>query len=203
MEISDVISQRNLKSLVHFTRLDNLDNILKNGIIPRANLANKSYVYNDDYRYDNKLDYSCFSLSFTNDKMFYTLRLNNPDTTWVIILLNVNLLINKPCLFYPCNAASNLVRNNTNLNDFQGGEALEKMFYSEGREEYLTDKFPTDSQAEVMIHGIITPDNITGIIMSDENLIKRYKALYPKFSFKFYEPNTRAFTSRKAFLYGH
>ena len=67
MEISDVISQRNLKSLVHFTRLDNLDNILKNGIIPRASLDNKSYVYNDDYRYDNKLDYSCFSISFTNN----------------------------------------------------------------------------------------------------------------------------------------
>lgn len=90
MTIQDVINRRNIKFLVHFTRLENLDNILTNGIIPRNDMtdqfikpfdfllndkeSNGKYIYNDDYRYDGKCDYSCFSISFPNNLMFYRLR---------------------------------------------------------------------------------------------------------------------------------
>lgn len=41
MTIQDVINKRNIKYLVHFTRLENLDNILKNGIIPRNDMKDE------------------------------------------------------------------------------------------------------------------------------------------------------------------
>ena len=174
MEISDVISQRNLKSLVHFTRLDNLDNILKNGIIPRASLDNKSYVYNDDYRYDNKLDYSCFSISFPNNEMLYRLRKNNENSHWAILILSSNILLNYDCLFYPCNAASNSVRHE-DIESFKGEVALENMFYSGGRDSYLTNEYPTDVQAEVLIKGIISPEYIVFVFLDNESLVNQYK----------------------------
>lgn len=203
MEINEVIRRRNIKSLVHFTRLENLDNILKNGIIPRASLKDNEYTYNDNYRYDNKLDYSCFSISFPNDKMFYTLRQKNQNTEWVVIELDTDLLKSPNCLFYPCNAASNSVSSDINLKNFQGRNALENMFYEEGRETYLPDDFPTDSQAEVMIQGIITPTYFKSIIMSNQTTLKNYQKLYPRFIFKFYPPATKFFASRKAFIYGY
>ncbi|MCW1274095.1 DUF4433 domain-containing protein, partial [Acinetobacter baumannii] len=60
--IQEVINKREIKSIFHFTRVENLNNILTNGIIPRNNLSNKTSIFNDTVRADGKLDYSSFSI---------------------------------------------------------------------------------------------------------------------------------------------
>jgi hypothetical protein len=202
MEISEVIKRREIKSLIHFTRLENLDNILKNGIVPRANLVDENYVYNDDYRYDKKLDYSCFTLSFPNNKMFYKLRKENENNHWAILVFSPDVLLNYDCLFYPCNAADGNV-SAQEIELFQGADALENMFYSENRDLYLKDRHPTDVQAEVLVKGNILPKYIRMIVLDCELLIQTYEKKYPNYTFRYCKKNTKLFNTRKAFLYGH
>jgi len=122
MTIEDIIIKRNIKHLIHFTRIENLENILVNGLIPRNAMKDEfvdllsfwmdeneeenggKYFYNDLNRLDNKLDYSCLSVGFPNDKMFYKLKLECPHAEWVIISISPQILVNHECLFYPCNA---------------------------------------------------------------------------------------------------
>ncbi|RRN05528.1 DUF4433 domain-containing protein [Bibersteinia trehalosi] len=207
MTIQDVIKKRNIEFLVHFTRLENLDNILTNGIIPRNDLlndkeSNGKYICNDNYRYDGKCDYSCFSISFPNDKMFYTLRQNNKNTKWAVIGFSSEILMKYECLFYPCNAADGRVRDER-VELFQGANALENMFYLEGREPFLDNCHPTDVQAEVMIRGVVLPSDIQFVVINDESMVNHYQKIFPNIEFIHNEDNTIAFNSRKAFIYGH
>lgn len=218
MTIQDVINKRNIKYLVHFTRLENLDNILKNGIIPRNDMedefvnpfdffdedkkSNGKYIYNDHLRLDAKCDYSCFSIHFPNEKMFYSLRQNNKNTKWAVIVFSSDILLKYDCLFYPCNAADGNVRNE-DIALFQGADALESMFYLENRESFLRDHHPTDVQAEVLIRGKISPNYIKGAFLDDEKLTNYYQENFPDFTFKYVTEGTRVFTTRKAYIFGH
>ena len=76
--IQQVIENRQIKGLVHFTRLENLVSILHNGIVPRSYLFDDNIpitgMVNDALRLDGKQHGSCFSISFPNWKMFYSYR---------------------------------------------------------------------------------------------------------------------------------
>ena len=216
--IEDIIAKRNIKSLIHFTRNENLENILINGIIPRNDMtdqfinpfdfllkdkkSNGKYIYNDDYRYDGKCDYSCFSISFPNNLMFYRLRQEAQNSIWAVIVFSSDILLNYECLFYPCNAANGSV-SNEDIKLFQGAEALENMFSPEGREAFLRDCDPTDVQAEVMIKGNISQTYITSVIINNEQETNKYKKLFPKFNFYFIPNGSKCFATRKAFIFGH
>ena len=218
MTIQDVINKRDIKFLVHFTRLENLANILTNGILPRNDLKDKlihpfeflwgdgdksgKYIYNDDYRYDGKCDYSCFSVHFPNSKMFFSLREKNKHSKWAVICFSSDILLKYECLFYPCNAADGSVRNK-DIKLFQGADALENMFFPEGRDDFLSDCDPTDVQAEVMIKGNISPTYIISVIINHEQETNKYRNLFPEFNFYFIPNGSKCFTTRKAFIFGH
>jgi hypothetical protein len=81
-----------------------LDSILEYGIIPRSELSRKIvYAYiNDEDRYDGKLDYSSFSVSFPNEKVFWAFRDRYPEDKWVILSIVPAVLHNPQhaCEFY-------------------------------------------------------------------------------------------------------
>lgn len=214
MTIQDIIKTRNIQNVVHFTRIENLENILINGVIPRERLGedafqndfdvlNKGkYIYNDNIRLDGKRDYSCFSISFPNDKMFYKLRKNNPNSNWAVLYFSTEILVNFDCLFYPCNAADSRVKDE-DIQLFKDSIAFEKMFDSENREPYLKDKYPTDVQAEVLVKDTISPDYIKGIILHNEGLYNEYVNKFPNFKFKYYKDGSKVFATRRAYCSGH
>lgn len=179
MSIQKVIEKRGIKFLVHFTRLENLDNILRNGIIPRSDMKdefiNPKYIYNDDCRFDGKCGYSCLSIGFPNDLMFYKLRKNDPNSKWAVIGLSTEILLNYDCLFYPCNAARGDV-SHQDISNYQGTKAFDAMFQNDLN-------YPQDVQAEVMVKGIIEPKYIRGCAFSEQEYIDKYKAVYPNLKF--------------------
>lgn len=204
MTIQDVINRRNIKYLVHFTRLENLDNILTKGIIPRNDMkdefinpldflfddkkSNGKYIYNDDYRYDGKCDYSCLSVGFPNDLMFYKLRANNPNSEWAIIVISIEVLISHNCLFYPCNSASSDV-SHQDISNFQGAKALDEMFQNEL-------DYPKNVQAEVMVKGIIEPKHIKGCVFSEQKYVDEYSKKFPNLKFILH-PNGQGFFGKR------
>ena len=204
MTIQEVINRRNIKFLVHFTRLENLDNILTNGIIPRNDIKDEfinpldflfdnkkssgKYIYNDDYRYDGKCDYSCLSIGFPNDLMFYKFKVDNPNSEWAIIGVSVEVLLNYDCLFYPCNAASSTV-SNQDISKFQGAKAFDEMFQNDL-------SYPQDVQAEVMVKGVIEPKHIKGCVFSEQKYVDEYSKKFPNLKFILH-PNGQGFFGKR------
>lgn len=166
MDIKDYINHRNIKSLYHFTNLDNLKNILKYGLLSREKLEENKYQYdcNDELRLENQLKSICVSISFPNYKMFYKYRIERPHVTWCVLELNPEILYKKQCLFCITNAASRCetVRKNE---DRKGVDGLIQLFYDDEHREKvgLKREYPTNPQAEVLILDNIEPSYIKNI----------------------------------------
>ena len=173
-DIKKYIQERNIKTLFHFTRLNNLDSILKHGIIPRnivRSVTNNNIVFNDDYRFDNRVDTISLSVSYPNYKMFFKYRELNPDVQWVVIGLKASVLYEKICLFCFTNAANKKI---SSLHDdyLVGIDALKKLFTRQKEDDIsLPLEFPSDPQAEILVKEKIETNYIKFIHTNN----KKYK----------------------------
>ncbi|HFL2530998.1 TPA: DarT ssDNA thymidine ADP-ribosyltransferase family protein [Clostridioides difficile] len=187
--IKDFIESCNINSLIHFTKLENLPSILKNGLVSRQQLDSEGidYLFNDEYRMDGKYNSICLSISFPNYRMFYKYSKSNRDK-WCIIFLNPSILYEKNCLFCIENAAST---NETNRSDSEkkGINGLKKLFEDipYRSKVNLPSHFTTNSQAEVLVLENIEPKYIQYICVNHRNV----KFNHEDYSdFKFYYGKT-------------
>lgn len=175
MSIEEFIANRGIESLYHFTVVDNLESILNYGLLSRTGLKENDfeYYYNDENRYEKKLNAICLSISFPNYKMFYKYRQKYPGSVYCVLELKSNILYEKKCLFCVTNAANNseTIKNDS---DKTGINALERLFYDDKymKEMGLGLEMPTDPQAEVLVL-----DNI------ETNYIKSINFDIPKVNF--------------------
>ena len=157
-ELGNFFEERNVKYLVHFTHRNNLKNILKFGLIPRAYLEETvikialSPIFTDNWRLDGVKEASCLSVSFPNYKMFYS-RSNNNQDNWAVILFDLDVVTRHMGEF----ASSNLASSGTN--PIRGIRGAEQMFSNPSLREQLNlpSHYTTDPQAEVLEYSVIPP----------------------------------------------
>ena len=96
---------RSIQKLLHFTHLDNLKSILKNGLLSRDELEQKEINYhcNDMFRYDNHTDAVCCSVSLPNLFMLFKIA-NIQMKPYVILELDSRIIWEKECCFFMENA---------------------------------------------------------------------------------------------------
>lgn len=187
------IEKRKIEHVWHFTRLENLDSILKNGLIPRANLEAQSVstLFNDCYRLDGERNANCLSIGHPNYKMFWGLRQDNPQQEWVVIACIPSILWLKDCAFCYENAASSKVTTIPLVNR-KDVSAFENLFSpAEGKpsraELNLPDTCPTNPQAEILVFGTIEPQYIIGAVCQSKSRSDELKAKYPSFQFVYHK----------------
>ncbi|HEJ8099337.1 TPA: DUF4433 domain-containing protein [Serratia marcescens] len=190
MTIQEIVQQRNITKLFHFTHIDNLPSILNTGLVSRSSLdeVGGKYDYNDGDRIDGHLDAICVSISFPNSKMFYKYRQSKLGN-WVVLEIHPSILWDKVCAFYPTNAASNNVRfNDTDL--MKGGAAFSSLFsddiFGVQREMNLPAEYPTDVQAEVLVFEDIGIEYIVNTVHSNKDTAEHFKHLYPQTNQNYY-----------------
>ena len=161
-QIHQICTERGITTLVHFTRIENLQNILQEGLIGRSLLEARRqlFLFNDDSRADGHKEAVCLSISFPNYQMFYGTRRRKEktegvdDSQWVILLINVKVLWELDCAFCQNNAARKAI-SRTSLEDRKNPEALKGMFedfYDIRHQDLLIPQdYPTHPQAEVLV----------------------------------------------------
>lgn len=180
--VREILDRRNIKFFVHFTRIENLSNILNNGLIP-VSMQEKmriNSVHNDEQRLDSQLDCTSCSVTFPNYKLFYFFRKTKfPDAKWAIIVLNPDVLFSPDNIVYfcPTNAASVLPKT-SNLDELCYAKSFEDMFKQlittkENKKIYrsslkIADYMTTDPQAEILISDIIDKKHIFLICFRSE-----------------------------------
>lgn len=180
--IKDIIDKRNIRCLVHFTRIDNLRSILDNGLVPvkLQKELNIDSTHNDYQRIDEKLNCTSCSVEFPNYKLFYKFRKSKfPGETWVVIVLDIDLLLseNNESYFCQTNAARVLPSCGSKYR-LRQGEAFDEMFceYATDKQDrkinrsslQIPDSYTTDPQAEILIGGIIDPKHILCICFENK-----------------------------------
>ncbi len=185
--MKQLLAERQIEWLVHFTQADNLPNIMQYGLLPRTVLDEQNIhsFYNDDYRYDDCLNAICMSIEFPNYKMFYKLRQDNPQTDWVVLFLKADILCDFPCAFCYTNAG-NAAMYSTPIEQRMGKNAFLRLFDDPPngptrKELNIGDWYPTNPQAEVLVFGTIPTEYISKIYFQSNQTMKNYIKFIPDF----------------------
>ena len=155
--IHDFCQEHQITTLVHFTHIRNLENILKYGLLSRQDLLASNNetapVFNDNYRWDGRKDAICLSVSFPNYMLFNKLS-NQNRSEWVVLLLGSNILWELDCAFCRTNAAS-LETTKIAVSERKRFEALNLMFSDYGETSrtdlQIPDFLTTNPQAEILV----------------------------------------------------
>ena len=192
-ERKQILKEKHINKMVHFTKVDNLENIFEYGIcsIKKLDLLSINYSPSDMYRLDGKLDKISTSISFPNYKMFYKKRMEDINTKWAVITIEPKLIIDKlDSEFYTTNAASGIysqeLKPTTNSD-------LENMFYISDRELYIPSYYTTDPQAEVLINYTISNDYLLSVETNENN--PKVRSLTRDAHID-YNPNSQLFNAR-------
>ena len=99
-QIQQICQNRGTTTLVHFTRIEDLRNILYEGLLDHQSLLKKygqQFVPNDRKRLDGHKEAICLSISFPNYQLFskfsWSENDNQPDYSgWVVLVLDAKVL---------------------------------------------------------------------------------------------------------------
>ena len=190
--LSQVVENRNIRWLCHFTPRENLENIKKNGLKTRDLLFSWENTFTDLSRFDQYRNAICLSISKPNKWMFN--RKVEQGFDLCLLLISPEILYRKNCLFYPHNAATASYKN-IDIKQIKGELALEKMFADSvsfqksqcfpstiERHSFLENCETTSDQAEVQCLENIEPEFIIHIFEDNIPLtyedIKNDSAIY-------------------------
>lgn len=179
--IQQSATSRGVKYLFHFTRVENLPLILQHGLLPldRLNRSGVPSARNDPYRIDGTSGI-CLTIGFPNYKMFYPMRIANPDAKWAVLVIRADVLWQMDCAFCRENAAKAEVTA-IPLHLRKGLVAFDSMFDDYPGKPRSTlnipDRYPTHPQAEVLVFDPIPPQYIAAIIFNEVALKRQFDAL--------------------------
>ena len=180
--IQSEVLKRDIKHVFHFTKIENLLNILNHGLISKDYLITNKihYNYNDELRLDGCTNATCHSISFPSYRMFYKYRKNTEKQEWIVLSLSPKILWEKDCAFCYTNAASSEIKC-IPLSNRKGPEAFIKLFqdfdqYPTKRSVLKIDNsLPTNPQAEVLVFEPIGIEYFQGILFDTFSAMNRYK----------------------------
>lgn len=211
--IKNIIKQRKIQNLIHFTKIENLESILTKGLLSRKFLdSNKiKYAFNDNERWDNKISAICLSIEFPNEFLLKKFKEEYINSKWVIILLDIELL-NNSCNKYFCNKNAGGASSWLDCDCSQTFQAFENMFndkinsrsLARSKQLYIKEYLPTDVQAEILIEDNIQPKFIKKLIFETQNDLEICKSSYvDKCLLEEYNPivNSQFYNSRQNFFW--
>ncbi len=179
-QVVDFLRERSVRFLVHFTHIDNLPSIMKQGILPRS-LINDKGIVSDDMRLDGNEEYGCFSLTYPNYLMLYQKKKKSP-CQYIILMIGIEALSEieeEGIIFFPGNAARSDMRGKGGY----GTSAIEAMFaeniFSKDgikicrENQRLESQYTTDPQAEVQIKSVVPAKYIRAIYVEDNSTRKK------------------------------
>lgn len=177
----EIIRDREIKRLCHFTPAKNLESILQNGILCSEKVLSENWI--DEERFDGKTRYVCTSVQYPN--VYYLnnaiQRLEIPIQNWVIIEIDP-YIIDEETLFSPSNAATKYGKYiKQGVEGFSGlfDESVPNRDGIRNRNSNWLNNATTDIQAEVLIPEAVPVEAIKGVVFHEEydgyipdNLIK-------------------------------
>ena len=169
--IREYVAERGITCLMHFARTSSLDSILARGLLTRDILVQGGFkAFNDQLRLDGT-HAVCLSIEFPNYKMFHGVKKDNPNETWIIVVVSPAVLWELDCAFCVANAASNGVTAIA-IAQRRGLAAMQAMYAdwpTKVRAELnIPNSYPTNPQAEVLVLQNIPPSYIMGLYVLNE-----------------------------------
>lgn len=185
-EIKDFVKERQIIQLIHFTRYENLEGILNNGLYVRSKLETipQRFYANDELRLDGHRDSISLSILFPNHRMFYKYRMSLNAKGWVLLAIDPSVLWQYDCAFCKYNAADSRI-SGIPVNELKHVDKLKEMFAEDindigvRKRKRLTVSDPTDVQAEVLVFNNIPKEKIIAVGFENQMLLSECEKKHP------------------------
>lgn len=175
VEVRDLVEERGITRLCHFTQSRNLAHIFgdQSGLQATNTLKKFRMPFNasDENRYDRHEDLICCSIEYPNVFYFTTARGREIlFKDWAVLLIRPDYIWLESSRFCPCNAATG-----GGAYVCSGVEGFDSLYdvsppgpNTVRRGSRHMHEVPTNIQAEVMVQGQISSSDITGIVFQSE-----------------------------------
>jgi hypothetical protein len=178
---------RGIQYLVHFTQIQNLEGIVKHGLLPRAEIERRGLdaLGTDPWRLDGDHEATSLSISNINRDMFEAKRRERPQAVWMVLYFEPKVLWTHDCRFCFRNAAHNDLskcrkcrRGPWGFDTMFEDEAPVFMFKGQSyrKETGIPLHCPTRVDAEVQVRGRIAPELIMGACIDRPDLTDYVRA---------------------------
>lgn len=170
-------TERRVLKLVHFTDINNLENIKKHGLCSKSHLNKNRIVYysNDEQRMDGIVQGICLTVNYVNHFLLNSFKRKYRKKQYVVLYIHPNILYNllptEPIfrVYFNHNAASSYAKSSIidieimfqerfdiKIYDYYSYDWVNKTYKRDNLNEYQT----TSPQAEVVIYDRIPPEYI-------------------------------------------
>ena len=168
-----ILKERDITNLIHFTPLANLDCILRDGLKPCKYNTKEDNLLNKNTRLCIDDEFVSFSVEHSN-YMYLNSLLEKYNTKIVILVFSSNVLLGKTLELHKSNPA---------IPRWGNAESLEDLFFEKYRFNSLPSKYPTDPRAEIRIKGDISKSYLKEIHFTNDmkKEFEIYKQRYPEF----------------------
>jgi hypothetical protein len=187
MGAREILENRGVTRLCHFTKLQMLTHILSSneGILASDSIRSDIKTVTDADRYDGETQYVCCSIEYPNSWFLKKAQERDTDQIfreWVVLYIDLGILDYRDSKFCACNAARN-----RGSYIFDDPNRLENLYSSptvlgRQRDRNMLSCCPTDDQAEVLIKESIPRSYLMGISVGNEDIAARVSAMLATFA---------------------
>lgn len=172
--MKQILKDRNIKYLVHFTQAENLYSIFRYGLLPRTVLTEQNIESYFNFKSRKYHDATALSIEFPDYVQFNAIRFRQHNLPWVILLIDASILDDANCAYSPMKG-SDLIHGEDGFqslfNEVEDQQSREKM--------HLEDKYPTTVQTKVLCYDKIPVEYIKEVHFQDRENYFIYKGTIP------------------------
>jgi len=173
-DIEYFLQERGIKEIIHFTRIENVPNIMKYGLIPRKHLENTALkivlnpYFTDSYRFEKNELANCLSFTTPNYRMFFRKRIKSKsDSCWAVLSITPEIILEN---YFECTTSNSA---SSTCKPSYGILQLRKLFSDVNLRKKLAvlPSEPTDPQAEILEDTVISPTRINKVYVKDQQAL--------------------------------
>lgn len=168
--LKQLLLERNVRQLVHFTRIENVPSIKRFGLIPRSHLEETAIRvalnprFADQHRLDHSPQVNCLSFTFPNYRMLYVKRKQQGEK-WAVLSIDPSVVVRLYAEYCTTNAAR------SSGNSSPGVSGARRLFSGVNirKELGLRPEETTDPQAEILEDTVIDPGLVTSVFVMNDS----------------------------------
>lgn len=166
--------EKEVKFLCHFTSIENLNTIIKNGLLSKRIMLNNSMSFKstDKDRFDSQIDLISLSCNTPNVEMLNLKYLKN-DINPVVILIDKDVIFSNKfrCYFCKKNAATSVIIKSLkcNRNSLSTDNAFHEFISSDDtqKEILVENKIPKEYIKEIVVKNVDAYDIVNYILVKN------------------------------------